>query len=200
MPTGPWEDSVRCYELGITGLLKLLHWNNLRIRDLSVTSHQEGSPAPTWAQATLPSAAGAGRGGLRASTQTPLGAGLPTAAASLQPHRRVSSQRPEAPENTASVHGPVCRAPPASPTSSPPLGPARAGALACALPTRQHMPAASPGPTASSSAPSSSTMPPCPIRDARPRHPNASRVFPDSPPGHPTHWTSLTWKPGTVRS
>lgn len=73
MPTGPWEDSVRCYELGITGLLKLLHWNNLRIRDLSVTSHQEGSPAPTWAQATLPSAAGARQGRAASLNADPAG-------------------------------------------------------------------------------------------------------------------------------
>lgn len=62
MLTGPWEDSVRCYELGITGLLKLLHRDDLRTRDLSVASHQEGSPAPMWAQAPPPSAAGAMQG------------------------------------------------------------------------------------------------------------------------------------------
>lgn len=62
MPTGLWEDSVRCYELGIIGLLKLLHRDDSRIRDLSAASHQEGSPAPTWAQAPLPSAAGATQG------------------------------------------------------------------------------------------------------------------------------------------
>lgn len=73
MPTGPWEDSVRCYELGITGLLKSLHWNNSRIRGLSITSRQEGSPTPTWAQATLPSAAGAWQGRAASLNADPAG-------------------------------------------------------------------------------------------------------------------------------
>ena len=64
------------------------------------------------------------------------------------------------------------------------------GPSAWALPTRQHMPAMSPGPAASSSALSSSTMPLCPIRDVWPHHPNALQVFPVPLPGHPTECPS----------
>ena len=119
----------------------------------------------------------------------------------LSSHMDISHLRDSRPQRTR----PDCTRPSARrllPPGQAPLQQAQPekGPSAWALPACQHTPAVSPGPTASSSAPSSSMMPSCPTRDARPHHPNASRVFPISPPGHPTHRMSLTRKPGAVRS